>query len=418
MSSSHRSRSQSPDPKKLNRRISFNAKSYWDELSKKREKYERERSSLSIYTSPLKVLGYFLLYALDKLVFMIKVLRNNRFTLSITLMMFCILYSSLFYEGPHKILMEVIKGEVKFYGYWLLLGIASSIGLGTGLHTFVLFLGPHVAEITMVAYECGSLDFDIRGENKFICQPDLTNSNIAITPFLILLKVLPQSIIWGFGTALGELPPYFIARAAAYAGKGNEELEQLEQLSQKDITKLSYKQRLFLTVYQLLKITGFMGIFICASIPNPLFDLAGITCGHFMIPFSTFFSAVVLGKAFVKSSLQVLIIIVMFSKETIQKILEFFRPRIPFLYDMLVKMISEQTKVIREGNKSTSNNNESNGIIPLLWNSLIALMMLYFLFSIIESLALTYLQQTQETELSKLEKRKKKKHSRSNSVYF
>jgi hypothetical protein len=40
-----------------------------------------------------------------------------------------------------------------------MLGVASSIGLGTGLHTFVLFLGPHVAQVTMTAYTCGSLDF-------------------------------------------------------------------------------------------------------------------------------------------------------------------------------------------------------------------------------------------------------------------
>ena len=35
-----------------------------------------------------------------------------------------------------------------------MLGVASSIGLGTGLHTFVLYLGPHIAKVTMVAYEC------------------------------------------------------------------------------------------------------------------------------------------------------------------------------------------------------------------------------------------------------------------------
>lgn len=39
---------------------------------------------------------------------------------------------------------------------------------------------------------------------------------------------------------------------------------------------------------------------LCASIPNPLFDLAGITCGHFLISFWTFFGATVLGKAFIK----------------------------------------------------------------------------------------------------------------------
>lgn len=38
--------------------------------------------------------------------------------------------------------------------YWIGLGIASSIGLGTGLHTFILYLGPHIAQVVMGANEC------------------------------------------------------------------------------------------------------------------------------------------------------------------------------------------------------------------------------------------------------------------------
>lgn len=62
-----------------------------------------------------------------------------------------------------------------------------------------------------------------------------------------------------------------------------------------------------------------------ASVPNPLFDLAGITCGHFLVPFWTFFGATLIGKAVIKMHLQMLFIIVIFSKDyfsTILKILE------------------------------------------------------------------------------------------------
>jgi len=44
---------------------------------------------------------------------------------------------------------------IYFALYWILLGVASSIGLGTGLHTFVLYLGPHIAKVAMTATECG-----------------------------------------------------------------------------------------------------------------------------------------------------------------------------------------------------------------------------------------------------------------------
>ena len=51
-------------------------------------------------------------------------------------------------------------------------------------------------------------------------------------------------------------------------------------------------------------------LIICAccaqrQVPNPLFDLAGITCGHFLVPFFTFFGATLIGKAFFKAHFQV-----------------------------------------------------------------------------------------------------------------
>lgn len=36
-----------------------------------------------------------------------------------------------------------VLDQGRFIAYWVILGILSSVGLGSGLHTFVLFLGPH-----------------------------------------------------------------------------------------------------------------------------------------------------------------------------------------------------------------------------------------------------------------------------------
>jgi len=33
--------------------------------------------------------------------------------------------------------------------------------------------------------------------------------------------------LWGLGTSIGELPPYFVARAASLAGRKHEELEEM-----------------------------------------------------------------------------------------------------------------------------------------------------------------------------------------------
>jgi len=55
---------------------------------------------------------------------------------------------------------------VLWYCWWVGLGILSSVGLGTGLHTFVLYLGPLIAEAAIAAYQCGNLNFDLHGDDK------------------------------------------------------------------------------------------------------------------------------------------------------------------------------------------------------------------------------------------------------------
>lgn len=68
----------------------------------------------------------------------------------------------------------------------------------------------------------------------------------------------------------------------------------------------------------------YFGFFQCEilfvfQIPNPLFDLAGITCGHFLVPFWTFFGATLIGKAVVKMHIQKLFVILAFSEHHMDK---------------------------------------------------------------------------------------------------
>ena len=58
---------------------------------------------------------------------------------------------------------------------------------------------------------------------------------------------------------------------------------------------------------------GFLGVFLMAAWPNALFDLCGICCGHFMMPFWEFFLAVLLGKCFVKANMQAFFFITVFT---------------------------------------------------------------------------------------------------------
>lgn len=62
-------------------------------------------------------------------------------------------------EGSHLPYVQHLYKKILWCLYWCGLGILSSVGLGTGLHTFILYLGPHIASVTLAAYECNSLDF-------------------------------------------------------------------------------------------------------------------------------------------------------------------------------------------------------------------------------------------------------------------
>ena len=62
-------------------------------------------------------------------------------------------------DGPHQALLGEWESYLVWCAWWVGLGVLSSVGLGTGLHTFLLYLGPHIASVTLAAYECGSTDF-------------------------------------------------------------------------------------------------------------------------------------------------------------------------------------------------------------------------------------------------------------------
>jgi hypothetical protein len=63
----------------------------------------------------------------------------------IIILVIAILAAFLNLPGPHEPYRAEIIDFTTFAAYWIGLGVASSIGLGTGLHTFILYLGPHIA---------------------------------------------------------------------------------------------------------------------------------------------------------------------------------------------------------------------------------------------------------------------------------
>lgn len=114
--------------------------------------------------------------------------------------------------------------------YWIGLGVASSIGLGTGLHTFILYLGPHIAQVVIGANKCNKVPEMMPSRwqfEHFAPCPSVPEDQVTIGFWTIYTAVFLEAFLWGAGTAMGELPPYFVARAASAAGGIDEELEDI-----------------------------------------------------------------------------------------------------------------------------------------------------------------------------------------------
>lgn len=43
-------------------------------------------------------------------------------------------------DGHHQVYINAFKKDILWCAYWIGLGVLSSVGLGTGLHTFLLYL--------------------------------------------------------------------------------------------------------------------------------------------------------------------------------------------------------------------------------------------------------------------------------------
>jgi hypothetical protein len=151
---------------------------------------------IRLLTHPGLVLYHFTQATLTAIFSVQSVLVRYAFTITLLL---CLSALVLFYFN--KI--------VTWYGWWLLMGVVSSVGLGTGLHTFILFLGPFIAQNTITAYNCNSLNFSNHGSRSFVCSD---SALVKVSLLNIAFKALPETVVWGLGTAIGELPPYFMAR--------------------------------------------------------------------------------------------------------------------------------------------------------------------------------------------------------------
>ncbi|EFA04843.1 vacuole membrane protein 1 isoform X1 [Tribolium castaneum] len=376
----------------------------------RKEKERKERESLVLWKRPLTTLEY----STKEVIVLLttygrKILEHKKIVLFVTL---TLLSSYLLVKtaGPHQSYIQIVYKQLLWCSYWIGLGILSSVGLGTGLHTFLLYLGPHIAAVTLAAYECESLNFPEPPYPDEIICPDERNP-LAVSILSIMSKVRLEAMCWGAGTALGELPPYFMARAARLSGidpdDEDDDLKEFEELKRKqnNKTELTLIEKGKLFVEELVQRVGFLGILACASIPNPLFDLAGITCGHFLVPFWTFFGATLIGKAIIKMHIQKLFVIIAFNETLIVTALQWLK-YIPVVGEKL----QVPFKAFLDGQKSKLHQSgggakvESGNVLSSIFEKFVVAMILYFIVSIVNSFAQSYYKRIHKKKTTKVAK--------------
>ncbi|KAL7401139.1 hypothetical protein ABVT39_023600 [Epinephelus coioides] len=331
-----------------------NGKSTDSSVRERRQKDKEERLSLVLWRRPVTTLHYFLLETLIKLkewTFKLWQRRGTVFLVLVLCSLFSIAYST---EGAHQQYVNYLEKRFLWCAYWVGLGILSSVGLGTGLHTFLLYLGPHIASVTLAAYECGSTDFPEPPYPDQIVCPQGEGLEGSISLFSIMSKVRLEACMWDVVT------------------------------------------RAKLGVQHMVQKVGFFGILACASIPNPLFDLAGITCGHFMVPFWTFFGATLIGKAIIKMHIQKLFVIITFSKHIVEQMVSLIGS-VPKVGPSLQKPFSQYLEAQRNklhhagGSKPADEN-----WLSWVFEKVVLVMVCYFVISIVNSMAQSYAKRLQQ----------------------
>lgn len=168
--------------------------------------------------------------------------------------------------------MEQTNTEPKVrFGWPHLLAIAGAIGISITILAFQKEIG-QLGNLGLLGVFLISL---LGNATTLLPAPSLA--------FVFLLSAsLPNpflvAIAAALGAALGETTGYL----AGYAGSGV-------------VTHTKIYQR----IHKRIEKYGALGIFLVASIPNPLFDLAGISAGALKIPWIKFFLATFAGKLIV-----------------------------------------------------------------------------------------------------------------------
>ncbi|GAW82709.1 hypothetical protein, conserved [Plasmodium gonderi] len=376
--------------------------------AKKKELYLK-RKDLNLYYHPIKTTKLFILELRNIINNTYK--KNKKYNKVILL---CITLILLLFKIRHK--YEYLNNFLMYIEctiWWLSLGVLSSIGLGCGMHSGVLFLFPHIYFICSTSEYCNSLNFDSRvnmwgslltSGNYFEC---ITKNDNNVTLSRLFIKVYPFCLVWGIGTALGELPPYLTSYYASKSKLNDDDYEEFEKDIKEGKKNIITSMKIWMIDF--IKKHGSISVFLLSCWPNVMFDLCGICCGHFLMPFGNFFIPLLLGKAVVKTFFQSIFLIFVFSNnykgiqlKMMQKGLTIFPLHRVFKSldpSSLENYIDEKISILKYGQKSKSKTD-----FMFLFNIFFFLVIIFFFISCVNQIAQKYQKNIDDEQLKKYKK--------------
>jgi vacuole membrane protein 1 len=147
------------------------------------EDWKEDRMKITLWQSPGRTLYLFSKAGCKLIISTIKYLILHPVMVRFLTPLFVLWIILEFIPGPYTEFIDNIEFWIAYVVWWVGLGILSSIGLGSGLQTGVLFLFPHIMKVCLTAQTCKSVNFNSFGaiwfrrpHDLFKCTPETDDS--------------------------------------------------------------------------------------------------------------------------------------------------------------------------------------------------------------------------------------------------
>ena len=128
------------------------------------EKWKEERLNITLRKRPVLTLTLFGTAMLNLVKHSLKDMAAHPVFLCLVLPSSVIWICLEQIPGPYTEAINLIEFCIQYVVWWVGLGILSSIGLGSGLQSGVMFLFPHIIKTCLAAQTCQTLDFESESE--------------------------------------------------------------------------------------------------------------------------------------------------------------------------------------------------------------------------------------------------------------